>query len=120
GKGLVAYLTKNLTAACFAGEDSEPRVGDLVCLTLCVSGLSQARDEDLKNTVLKACAQFCELLHTMDSRSCSFEVHCLCTSILICSAASTLLTIENVEELFLWFEKRRQEHPQCAGTSMSL
>ncbi|XP_029829078.2 focadhesin [Ixodes scapularis] len=120
GKGLVAYLTKNLTAACFAGEDSEPRVGDLVCLTLCLSGLSQARDEDLKNTVLKACAQFCELLHTMDSRSCSFEVHCLCTSILICSAASTLLTIENVEELFLWFEKRRQEHPQCAGTSMSL
>ncbi|CAN7937752.1 unnamed protein product [Ixodes hexagonus] len=120
GKGLVVYLTKNLTAACFAGDDSEPRVGDLVCLTLCLSGLSQARDEELKNLVLKACAQFCELLHTMDPRSCSFEVHCLCTSILICSAASTLLTIENVEELFLWFEKRRQEHPQCAGTSMSL
>lgn len=120
GKGLAVYLTKNLTAACFAGEDSEPRVGDLVCLTLCLSGLSQARDEDLKNMVLKACAKYCELLHSMDSRSCSFEVHCLCTSILICSAASTLLTIENVEELFLWFEKRRQEYPQCAGTSMSL
>ncbi|XP_064474956.1 focadhesin-like [Ornithodoros turicata] len=119
-KGLVKYIVKNLMSSCFDNGDTEPKAGDLLCLTLCLSGLSQSRDEEMRNLVLVACAKFCEVLHAMDSRMCSFEVHCVCTAVLICNAASTLLTMDNVEELLLWFEKRRQENAQCVGTSVSL
>lgn len=121
-RAVVLRVVKQLLSACLGNTVSEPKPGQLLCLALCLGSLVPiARgDEELWQMVVNSCALFCQDLHAADPDTCSFEVRCVCTSLVVCSAAQGLLSLSSVEELLLWFEKRRQEDPQCQGTALSV
>lgn len=121
-RGVVLRVIKQLLSTCLLNTLSEPKPGQLLSLALCLCSLVQVArgDEELQQMVIDSCTRFCQDLHAADPDACSFEVRCVCTSLVVCCAAQGLLSLSNVEELLLWFEKRRQEDPQCQGTALSV
>lgn len=119
---VVLRVIKQLLSTCLVNTHSEPKPGQLLSLALCLCSLVQVArgDEELHQMIIDSCTRFCKDLHAADPDACSFEVRCVCTSLVVCSAAQGLLSLSNVEELLLWFEKRRQEDPQCQGTALSV
>lgn len=118
----VLRVVKQLLSTCLVNTLGEPKPGQLLSLALCLVSLVQVArgDEELRQMVIDGCTHFCQDLHAADPDACSFEVRCTCTSVVVSSAAQGLLSLSNVEELLLWFEKRRQEDPQCQGTALSV
>lgn len=122
-RSVVLRVVKNLMSTCLGNDLCEPKPGQLLCLALCLCTLSRmaATDKTMREVVIDGCARFCQDLRGADPDACSFEVRCVCTSLVVCCASGAgLLSLSNVEELLLWFEKRRQEQPQCQGTAMSV
>ncbi|XP_077535425.1 focadhesin isoform X2 [Haemaphysalis longicornis] len=122
-RSLVLRVVRNLLSTCLGNDLCEPKPGQLLCLALCLCTLSRmaVTDEAMREVVIDGCARFCQDLRGADPDACSFEVRCVCTSLVVCCASgANLLSLSNVEELLLWFEKRRQEQPQCQGTAMSV
>ncbi|KAL1426003.1 hypothetical protein MTO96_003473 [Rhipicephalus appendiculatus] len=121
-RAVVLCVVKQLLSTCLGNTVSEPKPGQLLCLALCLGSLVPVArgDEELWQMVIDSCTLFCQDLHAADPDTCSFEVRCVCTSLVVCSAAQGLLSLSSVEELLLWFEKRRQEDPQCQGTALSV
>lgn len=121
-RAVVLRLVKQLLYFCLGNTVSEPKPGQLLCLALCLGSLVPiARgDQELWQMVIDSCTRFCQDLRAADPDTCSFEVRCVSTTLVVCSAAQELLSLSSVEELLLWFEKRRQEDPQCQGTALSV
>lgn len=121
-RSIVLRFVEKLMSTCLQNSMCEPKAGQLLCLALCLCSLGRvARDDEMvRQMVISGCTRFCQDLHEADPDACSFEVRCVCTSLVVCTAAQGVLSLSNVEELLLWFEKRRQEDPQCQGTALSV
>ncbi|XP_022244875.1 uncharacterized protein LOC106462046 [Limulus polyphemus] len=118
---LILNNMRRLESCCYGEDDSDMRTGPLLGLVAAVCGLSRTKNSECHSFVDHTRSWLYKRLKQEDSTTLTYEVLCLSVSwVFMASGAANLVSLSDVEELFRWFEEKRQEAPQCGGTAVSI